>query len=87
MNFHLKNLDGPGTPEVWGMPRLSPHLGQWVLDWFNAGGIIEGVTMPTPEQVAWIKANPAKVASGRQDFAKWEATKQAEAETLGRRRR
>jgi hypothetical protein len=73
MTFHLPAGHlSPDAPEVWGCPRENRAIAWgWVVDWFDLRGSLEGVSVASPEEVEWIEANRATVATNQALVAAW----------------
>lgn len=72
MNLHLgQGLMYEGAPELWGCPRMSKEAGQWVIDWYDADGACQSVTVPDEAQSEWIRGNAAAVAQMQAELQQW----------------
>lgn len=73
MNFHLAagqlNED---APEVWGFLRFSKHAGLWFVDWYSAGGDIEGATLADAEAYRWAESHPEELAAEWEQIKAWQ---------------
>ena len=65
------DAEAPRDFPLWGFPRFSEVLGQWVLDWLDYEAQCHGVTFPTPEGLAWIRSNPDEIATMRDELVAW----------------
>lgn len=66
MTFEDETEDGG---KVWGIPYFSTVGAGWLVAWFSESCTLEGATVPTAKELAWILANQDEIERQRATFS------------------